>query len=215
MLLLENKLRAIPWVYHTIRKTLMAYRRWRFGLKNVHPTFYMAQGCFVSPDLVAREHSFLNIGCVIGPRVTLGRYAMLAPYVAVVGQDHQFITPGVPMIFSGRPAYPETVIEDDVWVGFGVIVKAGVRIGRGSIVAAGAVVTKDVGPYEIHAGVPARKIGDRFKSVQDRIVHEAMLTGPVFKGEFCRPIQTATEHVQDVVPSIRHEKRNYVERSST
>lgn len=192
----------------------MAYRRWRFGLTHVDPTFYMAQGCFVSPDLVAREYSFLNIGCVIGPKVTLGRYAMLAPYVAVVGQDHQFITPGVPMIFSGRPAYPETVIEDDVWIGFGAIVKAGIRIKRGSIVAAGAVVTKDVGPYEIHAGVPARKIGDRFHSVQDRIVHDAMLNGPVFKGEFCRPIQAATERPQDAILSVRHEKREHVERSS-
>lgn len=166
----------------------MAYRRWRCGLTHVDRTFYMAQGCFVSPDLVAREYSFLNIGCVIGPKVTLGRYAMLAPYVAVVGQDHLFTKPGIPIIFAGRPAYSETVIEDDVWVGYGAIVMAGVRIGKGAIVGAGAVVTKDVGPYEIHAGVPARKIGDRFGTIQDRIAHDTMLSGPLYKGELCRPI---------------------------
>ena len=170
----------------------MAYRRWRFGLTHVDRTFYMAQGCFVSPDLVAREYSFLNIGCVIGPKVTLGRYTMLAPYVAVVGQDHLFTKAGIPIIFAGRPAYPETVIEDDVWVGFGTIVMAGVRIGRGAIVGAGAVVTKDVAPYEIHAGVPAYKIGDRFALDADKLVHDAMLAGPVYKGEFCRSIQTVT-----------------------
>lgn len=167
----------------------MAYRRWRFGLNEVHPTFYMARRCLVFSDLVAREYSFMNIGCVVGPKVTLGRYAMLAPYVAIVGQDHVFAKPGVPIIFSGRPAYPETIIEDDAWIGFGAIVMAGVRIGKGAIVGAGAVVTKDVASYEIHAGVPARKIGDRFVSEADKLVHNAMLEGPVYKGEFCRLVK--------------------------
>lgn len=54
-----------------------------------------------------------------------------------------------------------TVVDDDVWIGCSVVILPGVRIGKGSIVAAGAVVTKDVPPYTIVAGVPAKQIGMR------------------------------------------------------
>ena len=187
MLLLGNKLRSIPWTYHFVRRNLMAYRRWRFGLKHVHSTFYMARGCLVTSDLMAHEYSFLNIGCILGPKVELGRYVMLGPYVSIVGNDHVTSKPGVPVIFSGRPVPKPTVIEDDAWIGFGAIIMAGVRIGRGAIIGAGSVVTKSVPPYEIHAGVPAHKIGERFAVETDRLRHDAMLDGPVINGQFCSP----------------------------
>ncbi|WP_262230549.1 DapH/DapD/GlmU-related protein [Stenotrophomonas maltophilia] len=71
------------------------------------------------------------------------------------------------------------VIEDDVWVGFGAIVLSGVRIGRGSIIAAGAVVTKDVEPYSIVGGNPARKISQRLPdaSIPE---HEELIAGGDF-----------------------------------
>jgi acetyltransferase-like isoleucine patch superfamily enzyme len=167
----------------------MVYRRWRFGLKHVHSTFYMARGCSIATDLVAKEYSFMNIGCVLDSKVELGRYAMLAPYVAIVGGDHAFSIPELPVIFSGRPnQIRTTIIEDDAWIGFGAIILAGVRIGRGAIVGAGSVVTKDIPPYEICAGVPARKIGERFADPADRARHDEMLTGPVVTGDFCRPL---------------------------
>ena len=188
MIAFGNKLRSIPWIYQFVRQSLMAYRRWRFGLKHVHPTFYMAGGCCVTSDLVAREHSFINIGCILGPRVSLGRYTMLAPRVALVGDDHLVSTPGVPIIFSGRPCIKETIIEDDAWIGYGAIIIAGVRIGRGAIVGAGSVVTKNIPSYEIHAGVPARKIGERFPEEDDRRRHDAMLDGTIVDGQHCPPI---------------------------
>jgi acetyltransferase-like isoleucine patch superfamily enzyme len=83
--------------------------------------------------------------------------------------------PGTPIYFSGRPPLPETVIEDDVWIGHRAILKAGVRIGRGAIVGAGAVVTKDVSPYWIVGGVPAQKIGERFPDQADRLKHNVAL----------------------------------------
>jgi acetyltransferase-like isoleucine patch superfamily enzyme len=54
----------------------------------------------------------------------------------------------------------EIIIEKNAWIGAGVIVLQGIKIGEGAIVAAGAVVTKDVAPYTIVAGVPAKKIGE-------------------------------------------------------
>lgn len=148
----------------------------------------MAGSARVSPDLIAHEYSFVNIDCLVGPRVTLGRYAMLAPEVVVIGGDHRFDIAGTPILFSGRPELAKTVIGADAWIGFRAIVMAGVSIGRGAIVAAGAVVTKDVPAYEIHAGVPARKIGERFESAADRTRHDAMLNGDTVSGAYAPPL---------------------------
>lgn len=177
----------MDWSYKLARKGLMTYRRWRFGLSNVHPTFYMAHGCRVSSDLTAHEYSFVNIGCILGPNVELGRYVMLAPHVAIVGGDHVYDIPGKPIIFSGRPHMKRTYIGEDAWVGFGAIIFSGVTIGRGAIIGAGAVVTKDVPPFEIHGGVPNRKIGERFPDSNDRQIHEKMLEGELMTPELCPP----------------------------
>ena len=170
----------------------MAGRRRLRGMQHVHPTFYMAGSARVAADLVAHEYSFINIRCIVGPRVTLGRYVMLAPEVVIVGGDHRIDVPGTPILFSGRPPLPETHLGDDAWIGFRAIIMAGVRIGRGAIVAAGAVVTKDVPAYEIHAGVPARKIGERFKEFE-RVRHDAMLQGRVVSGEYPAPLAASAE----------------------
>ncbi|MSR69380.1 MAG: antibiotic acetyltransferase [Phycisphaerales bacterium] len=165
----------------------MAWRRFRHGLKHVDATFYMGPNCQVMKDLVAGPYSFINNDCVIQGGVTLGRYALIGPFVAVVGADHRPDLPGVPNVFSGRPPILKTVIEDDAWIGHGATIMHGVRVGRGAIVAAGAVVTKDVPPYEIHGGIPARKISERFPNPLDRARHDAMLSGPLVRGQLARP----------------------------
>ncbi len=170
-----------------VRRGLMAWRRWRHGLKHVAPTFYMAEGCTVERDLVAGEYSFVNRRCFLQAKVRLGRYVLLGPEVAVVGGDHRPNLPGVPNVFSGRPEIKETVFEDDTWIGHGAIIMQGVRVGCGAIVAAGAVVVKDVPPYEIHGGVPARKISERFPDPSDRAKHDSMLKGPTLSGALARP----------------------------
>lgn len=185
---LSNRLRRHKWIRNAYRSVAMVLKRRRYGLRNVHSTFYMSGHSDVSRDLVAHEHSFINEGCAIGPRVELGRYAMLGPRVAVVGGDHRIDRPGVPMVFAGRPTLKTTVVEADAWVGFGAILLAGVRIGRGAIVAAGAVVTRDVPAYEVHGGVPARKISERFPDANDRALHDAVLDGPPVTGDLTAPL---------------------------
>ena len=182
-------LRSSNRCYLFLRSMRMAVRRWRYGLKHVHRTFYAAAECHISRDLIAHEYSFVNLGCIIGPKVELGPYVMLAPRVAIVGGDHVSNRPGVPIIFSGRPELKATLVEADAWIGYGAVIMAGVRIGRGAIVAAGAVVTADIPPYEIWAGVPARKIKDRFPDAADRAVHDLMLAQPPRQGEFCPPLE--------------------------
>jgi len=114
----------------------------------------------------------------------MGPFVMLGPRVSIIGADHRFDVPGTPMIFSGRPSLHTTSIEADVWIGFGAIIISGVRIGHGAIIAAGAVVAQDVPPYEIWGGVPAKKLGERFPTDEQRRVHDLMLSQRPQEGEY-------------------------------
>lgn len=170
----------------SLKDGLKRWRMWvirkRKRLHGVHPTFHCLNGNELSPDLVAGAYTYLGRRCWICPRVKMGRYVMFASEVVILGGDHRFDVVGVPMMFSGRPELPETVIEDDVWVGFRAVIMAGVRVGRGSIIAAQSVVTKDVEPYSIVGGAPARPIGRRFGSDRDREAHDRAIFGPDIHG---------------------------------
>lgn len=170
-----------------LKSLVMACRRWRWRVKSVHSTAYIASSASVCRDLKVAEYAFLNHGCMLGPNVEIGRYTMFGPRVSVVGGDHVYGTPGTPIIWAGRPLFvPKTYIGADCWIGFGAIIIAGVSIGNGAIVAAGSVVTKDVAPYSIVGGVPARFIRNRFDSASDRLLHEEMLAGPLIHGRRLR-----------------------------
>jgi acetyltransferase-like isoleucine patch superfamily enzyme len=165
----------------------MAVLRLIMGWRHVDRDFYVRLPVRISRDLVAGAHSFVNRGSIIGPRVKLGRYVLIGPEVAIVGGDHRFDTVGQPIVFSDRPVLAETTIEDDVWIGTRAIIMTGTRIGRGAIVAAGAVVTRDIQPYTIVGGVPAKIIAERFTDPQARKLHDAMLDGPTVNGKYTQP----------------------------
>lgn len=182
----RQRLQSVGWVRQRIRAMRMATTRWRYGLKHLHPTAYLhPRQQYVSRDLVAHEYAFLAQQCHVGAYVELGRYVMLGPRVMIIGGDHEIDRPGVPMIFAGRASQRRTILEADVWVGGGAIIMCGVRVGRGAVIAAGAVVTKDVEPYAIVAGIPAKKIRERFEDPERRRIHDEMLNGPVHPGEMC------------------------------
>lgn len=174
-----------------LRNLKMRFVRRRYSLKHVHPTFYLAGRSSLSPDLYAGAYSFIGENCRIYPKVSIGAYTMLAPEVSIVGADHRFDLAGVPMIFAGRPGLPNTVIEEDVWIGFRSTIMCGVTIGRGAIIAANSVVTKNVPPYEVYGGVPARKLKDRFPDSSMMKTHDDMLAGPIYVGKFCDSMETS------------------------
>lgn len=93
--------------------------------------------------------------------VSIGNDVMIAPEVYIIHSGHNFELIDRPMRFQGEKFYPQTVIEDDVWIGSRVIVNAGKNIGRGSIIAAGSVVVKNIDPYTIAGGNPAKIIKKR------------------------------------------------------
>lgn len=104
--------------------------------------------------------------------VHFGNNILIAGQVCFSGKnDHQYDTPCKNMWNSNRGEDIPTIVEDDVWVGTRAIIMSGVTLGRGCIIAAGAIVTRDVPPCEIWGGVPAKKIKDRFVSADDKEKH--------------------------------------------
>ncbi|GAB76702.1 maltose O-acetyltransferase [Austwickia chelonae] len=105
---------------------------------------------------------------ILGP-VTIGDDVMMGPRCVIISTDHRFDDVAVPMNRQGwTPSSGPVVIEDDVWIGANVTITAGVTVGRGSVLAAGAVVTKDVPPFSIMGGVPARRLKSRLPDENTR-----------------------------------------------
>ena len=101
--------------------------------------------------------TIVNRGCCIDVRsgLRIGEDVSISPQVAIVSTQHDLND--AEFALQGRAV----VIEDHVWIGMRAMVLPGVTIGRGAVVAAGAVVTSDVAPLDVVAGVPARVIGSR------------------------------------------------------
>jgi len=89
--------------------------------------------------------------------VTIGDRVYTSPFTQILAVNHVVNDPSIPIIDQGITA-EGIVIEDDVWMGSGAIITDGVRIGHGSVIAAGAVVTSDIPPYVIAAGIPAKVV---------------------------------------------------------
>jgi acetyltransferase-like isoleucine patch superfamily enzyme len=114
-------------------------------------------------------------------KISIGNKVMFGPNVTIIGGNHNTSIVGRFMydVHEKRTEDDQDVIfEDDVWVGSCAVILKGVRVGRGSILAAGAVVIKDVLPYTIVGGVPAKRLAMRFGDVEMIMKHEAQLYPP-------------------------------------
>lgn len=87
--------------------------------------------------------------------VEIGDYCMIGAGTMICGVSHGMTERGIPMRHQ-KPVIEKIIIEDDVWIGMGVIILPGVRIGKGAVIGAGSVVTKDVPPFAVGSGVPYR-----------------------------------------------------------
>lgn len=107
------------------------------------------------------NRSGIGLDCLILGSLTVGDDVMMGPRCVVIGLNHGMADVNRPMAEQGFEPQETVVIEDDVWIGANVTILPGKRIGRGSVVAAGSVVTSDVPPFNIVGGNPARRIRDR------------------------------------------------------
>lgn len=184
-----NKLRQSDSLAQLYRFFKRLYIRYIYGLKNVHKTFNIGGRCTISKDFKANEYSYVGSNCLIYPGVSIGRYTMLAQNVQIIGADHNYKIPGTPTTFSGRLELKPTQIGRDVWIGANSIIFTGVSIGDGVIIGAGSIVTKNVEPYSIYAGVPAKFVKQRFSSDMDILKHNRMLDGKVLKSRRNKPLK--------------------------
>lgn len=97
--------------------------------------------------------------------IRIGNNISISPEVYILSMEHD---PNDPK-FGTRGGI--VTIDDHVWIGARAMILPGVHVGEGAVIAAGAVVTKDVEPYKIVAGVPARSIGDRSRHIDYRCVY--------------------------------------------
>lgn len=116
----------------------------------------------IGAGLVVGDYSnigpFAYIGC--SGKITIGRHVMMGPRVSIYAENHVFEDATILMKNQGVEK-KEVIIEDDCWIASNSIILAGVTIGKGSVVAAGSVVTENVAPYSVVAGVPAKWIKSR------------------------------------------------------
>lgn len=144
-------------IYSSVRMDTPPYRRFSIGRRSVVESFSCINNAV--GDVVIGDHTRIGLhSTVIGP-VTIGSHVNLAQGITISALNHNFADPSLPIDAQGVSTL-QIVIEDDVWIGANAVVLPGVRIGRHSVVAAGAVVTRDVPSGSLVAGVPAtvRKI---------------------------------------------------------
>jgi maltose O-acetyltransferase len=114
----------------------------------------------VSPNIKIGSRSELGQNCLLYGGVTLGSDVLMGPGVKIITRNHVFDSANMPINAQGEIFSP-VIVEDGVWIGANAIILPGVRVGKGAIIAAGAVVTRDVAELSIVGGVPAREIARR------------------------------------------------------
>lgn len=111
--------------------------------------------------IVIGNRSGIGIDCILAGEIEIGDDVMMGPRCYLVARNHEFKDTSRPMNQQGYSSPRPIIIENDVWIGACVVITGGVVVGTGSILAAGAVVTKSVEPLSIVGGNPARQIGKR------------------------------------------------------
>jgi acetyltransferase-like isoleucine patch superfamily enzyme len=121
----------------------------------------LCSGTFRREKILIRSGTYLNRYTMVDAhhQVEIGRNCMIGPHCYITDGNHG-MKMSLPIKKQPMTAAP-VVIEDDVWLGAGVIVLKGVRIGRGAVIGAGSVVTRNIEPFMIAVGTPARAIGRR------------------------------------------------------
>ena len=138
-----------------LRSWLMAASTRRFGRQSS-----VQLDCkFLNPRNVSiGERNVINFGCLLDGRrfgITTGSDVSIGPEASILTLGHDPQSPS----FADRGG--DVTIGDRVWIGYRAIILPGITIGEGAVVGAGAIVTKDVRPYTIVAGNPAREVGKR------------------------------------------------------
>jgi len=142
-------------IYGTVRMDTPPYRRFSLGRRSVIESFSCINNAV--GDVIIGDYTRIGLhNTIIGP-VTIGNHVNLAQGITVTALNHNFDDTDQRIDEQGVSTKAVT-IGDDVWIGANAVILPGVTIGRHAVVAAGAVVTKDVPDYCVVGGVPAKII---------------------------------------------------------
>jgi len=114
-------------------------------------------------ELTIGDNFTLNTNSQLGAsfgKIIIGSDCAIAPNCILRASNHRFDNPDIPFRKQGH-TYGEIILEDDIWIASNSVITADTVIGRSSIIGAGSVVTKDIEPYSIVGGVPAKLIRKR------------------------------------------------------
>lgn len=125
--------------------------------KNVN----IEKGALFGKNISLGDSSGIGIRAQIENNVTIGKNVMMGPDCMIFTQNHAFENRNVPMMEQGFSEVKPVFIGDDVWIGARVIILPGVNVGKGSIIGAGSVVTKDIEEYSVVGGNPAKLLKKR------------------------------------------------------
>jgi maltose O-acetyltransferase len=131
-------------------------------------TIMLGTEVFKPKALSVGAHTIIGRRCLMdcrGSQITLGRNVNFGSQVVFVCAKHDIQSPTFAHSFS------PIVVHDYAWISLRATVLGGVTVGEGAVVAAGAVVTSDVDPYTVVAGVPARPIGERTRDLRYELLH--------------------------------------------
>lgn len=142
-------------IYRSVRLDTPPYRRFSLGSHSVIESFCCINNAV--GDVVIGDYTRIGIhNTIIGP-VSIGSHVNLAQGITVTALNHNFEATNMRIDEQGVSTKP-VVVGDDVWIGANAVILPGVTIGTHCVVAAGAVVTKDVPDYSVVGGVPAKVI---------------------------------------------------------
>ena len=127
------------------------------GGGNIEKEAYFGEG----RGLYMGTGSGLGVNCQIQRPCHIGDYVLMGPDVVIFTMNHKADRTDIPIGAQGMTGKRKVTIGNDVWIGQRAMIMPGVTVGDGSIIAAGAVVTKDVPPYSIVGGIPARVLKTR------------------------------------------------------
>lgn len=142
-------------IHHSVRMDTPPYRKFWLGDYSVVESFACINNAV--GDVIIGNHTRIGLhNTIIGP-VTIGSHVNLAQGITITALNHNF-DDSEKRIDQQGVTTKEVVLEDDIWVGANAVILPGVTIGKHAVVAAGAIVTKDVPPHSLVAGVPAKVI---------------------------------------------------------
>ncbi len=129
--------------------------------RNFGTNVNIEKNAYFTPDLSIGDNSGVGINCEVHGPVSIGSDVMMAPEVVIYTSNHKFERMDISMAQQGLTENKPVTIGNDVWIGRRAMIMPGVTVGDGSVIGAGAVVTKEVPPYSVVAGVPAKVLKKR------------------------------------------------------